>query len=511
MPLDLLLVIFAFAALWLGYSVGITLGGVALAFASVAYLFGAFDGALLGAVPSRIYGIMTNPVLLAIPLFVFMGLIVERAGLADDMFAALNQKLATRRGGLSLSVTFVGALLAASTGIVGASVLTLGLLALPTLLKRGVEPGYAGASVAAAGSLGQIIPPAIVLIVLSDQMSNAWQQVQLEQGNFAPQTVSVSDLFAAALLPGVLLAALIAVYQWFKGAERPLEEQEEGPQIGFASAVFGPLALIALVLGSILGGVATPTEAASVGVAGALLLAARRNFAQQMDAMAHLPSVALYCLLIMLLLRGLLGGGAALVAVNAVLALVLVGGLAVSLSRLWRNGVLKSALEESVHLVSMIFLIIIGASLFALVFRGLGGDESVQSLFVDMPGGALGGVLIVLAIIFLLGFFLEFIEITYLVVPIVVPVLLATPFADGSTVDPLWLGVSIALVLQTSFLTPPFGVALFYLRSVAPAALTTIALYRGVIPFVAIQLVALGLVLVFPWLATGLPVLLFAN
>ncbi|MEE9314972.1 MAG: TRAP transporter large permease subunit [Rhizobiaceae bacterium] len=452
--LDVIFLVVILLALLLGYPVAITLGGVSVLFGLFGWAIGVFDPVLFYALPSRLFGIMTNSVLVAIPLFVFMGLVLERSRLAENMVQAAAHLFQNKRGGLAISVTIVGMLMAASTGIVGASVVTLGLLALPTLLNNGVRPSLAGGTVAAAGTLGQIIPPSIVLIVLGDQMSNAYQQMQTKAGNFAPDTVSVSDLFAGALLPGLILVALFVAYLWF--VSKPVDgnaQAVEKPEGEIWRSFLPPLLLIVAVPGSILAGVATPSEAAAVGAVGALLLAwGKLDFEK-----------------------------------------------------------FKSVLEESTHLISMIFLIVIGASIFSLVFRGLGGEETVVSFLSDLPGGTYGALLIVMLVIFVLGFFLDFLEITFVVVPLVAPVLLALPMADGTAMSPVWLGVLIALNLQTSFLTPPFGLSLFYLRSVAPTSVTTLALYRGIVPFVVLQLIALGVVISIPKLATFLPQFLYGQ
>jgi tripartite ATP-independent transporter DctM subunit len=453
MSLDLVFLLVVFAVLLSGYPVGIALGGVSMLFAGIAYLFGAFDGGLFLALPSRLFGVMNNPVLMAIPLFVFMGLVLDRSRIAADMLQAAAGLFKGSSAGLTISVTVVGLLLAASTGIVGASVVALGVVALPTLLRNGVSPHLASGTVAAAGTLGQIIPPSIVLIVLGDQMSNAWQKAQLDNGNFAPDTVSVADLFAGAFLPGLLLVGLYIAYQLVVArGQAEVQDPEPNPNApALWRVLFSPLFLIAAVLGSMLLGLATATEAASVGAVGALLLAWGRLERSQF----------------------------------------------------------KDVVFESGHLTAMIFLIVIGASMFSLVFRGLGGEETITGFLSELPGGTYGALFLVMGVIFVLGFFLEFLEISFVVVPLVAPILLAMPMADGSAMSPVWLGVLIALNLQTSFLTPPFGVSLFYLRSVAPETITTKVIYRGVTPFVALQLLALLVIAFFPSLATFLPTYLF--
>ena len=459
MSLDILFLIVLIGTLMLGYPVALTLGGVSILFAGLGYLLGAFDPALLLTLPSRLFGVMTNSVLVSIPLFVFMGLVLERSNIAQDMLDAAPKLFARLRGGLPVSVMIVGAVMAASTGIVGASVVTLGLLALPGLLRNGVSPQLAGGTVAAAGTLGQIIPPSIVLIVLGDQMSNAWQKMQLDAGEFAPETVSVADLFAGTLVPGLLIVTLFVLYLiWkspteFNEAAANTEPEDAHDMRRLFMAFLPPVLLILAVLGSILLGLATPSEAAAIGAVGALLLARRRlNWAS-----------------------------------------------------------LNSLLQDSVHLISMIFLIVVGASVFSLVFRGLGGEETITALLSQLPGGTYGALIIVMLVIFALGFFLDFLEISLVVVPLVAPVLLAMPLADGAAMSPIWLGVLIAINLQTSFLTPPFGLSLFYLRSVAPVEITTLSLYRGVIPFIFLQIIALIIVMAWPSLATFLPHFLYGQ
>ena len=455
MSLDVLFLLVVFAVLLSGYPVGIALGGVSMVFAGAAYLLGAFDGALFLALPSRLFGVMSNPVLVSIPLFVFMGLVLDRSRIAADMLQAASGLFKGSSAGLTISVTVVGLLLAASTGIVGASVVALGVVALPTMLRNGISPQLASGTVAAAGTLGQIIPPSIVLIVLGDQMSNAWQKAQLDGGNFAPDTVSVADLFAGALLPGLLLVGFYIAYQLAVSKKHsPVQDVEPVPDSPpLWRVLVSPFLLIVAVLGTMLFGLATAIEAASVGAVCALLLAWGR-----LDASKF-----------------------------------------------------KEVVFESGHLTAMIFLIVIGASMFSLVFRGLGGEETIVGFLTDLPGGTLGALLLVMAVIFVLGFFLEFLEISFVVVPLVAPILLAMPMVDGSSMSPVWLGVLIALNLQTSFLTPPFGVSLFYLRSVAPKEITTRMIYRGVVPFVGLQLLVLVIVVVFPTLATFLPTLMFAG
>jgi tripartite ATP-independent transporter DctM subunit len=433
-----------------GFPVAFSLGGTALIFAGIGIISGNFNEALLLGLPNRIYGIMTNETLVAVPLFVFMGVTLERARIAEELLETLSGLFGTLRGGLGISVTLVGMLLAASTGIVGATVVTMGLLSLPTMLKRGYSPEIAAGTICASGTLGQIIPPSIILVMLGDVMTTAYQQAQLEMGVFSPKTVSVGDLFAGALIPGLLLVLLYVLYilgvAFLKPDSVPAHRREDGEVVTAArvlKALAPPLILIFAVLGSILNGLATPTEAAGVGGMGALLLAIGRG--------------------------------------------------ELNLERL------QDIMRATLRISSMVFLILIGASIFSLVFRGYGGDDGVRAILEALPGGVIGAVVVVMVVMFLLGFVLDFIEITFVVVPIVGPVLLAMGL------DPVWLGIMIAINLQTSFLTPPFGFALFYLRGVAPPSVTTPQIYRGAIPFVAIQLVALLFIAMFPDLVTWLP------
>jgi|TARA_R110000796_G_scaffold4300_2_gene16648 tripartite ATP-independent transporter DctM subunit len=433
-----------------GYPVAFTLGGLSLLFAGAGVLLGVFDPSFFGALPSRLFGTMNNATLLAVPLFVFMGVMLEKSRVAEDLLESMSRLFGGLRGGLAFSVCLVGALLAASTGIVGATVVTLGLLALPTMLKRGYDPALATGTLAATGTLGQIIPPSIVLVLLGDVLSNAYQQAQLRMGIFSPKTVTVGDLFMGSLLPGLLLVALYLAYlglvAWRQPHKLPAMSKAERGDLHIGrlfAALLPPLLLIFTVLGSILWGIATPTEAAAVGAVGATLLAiAKRQL---------------------------------------------------TFSRL------REVTTATTDISAMVFMILIGASIFSLVFRGFGGEDMIHGLFNQLPGGVFTATLLVMLVIFLLGFILDFIEITFVVVPIVGPVLLMMGL------DPIWLGVMIALNLQTSFLTPPFGFALFYLRGVTPPSVPTSAIYRGVLPFILIQLLMLVIVTVWPGLITWLP------
>ena len=505
------------ALILLGFPVAFTLAGTALLFAGIGWSLGVFDPSFFGFFPNRIYGVMTNEVLIAVPLFVFMGVMLERSKVAEELLDAMGQLFGKLRGGLGISVSVVGALLAASTGIVGATVVTMGLLSLPTMLRRGYDPALACGSIAAAGTLGQIIPPSIVLVVLGDQISNAHQEAQRQLGNWAPEPVSVGDLFAGALIPGLVLVGLYILYQVVIAVLRPASSpamprsEADGADTirRLAHALVAPIVLIVAVLGSILAGVATPTEAAGVGAIGATLLAGAR-LVRGRPLPIYLAALGLVGLL---LLTGFVDLRIARVAMPvadrvgiglaALLCVLLAFGLLVALLRAHRDGTLVAVVRSTTRISSMVFVIVIGAQLFSLVFRGFGGDETVHEFLTALPGGALGAMVVVMAVMFVMGFFLEFIEITFVVVPIVGPVLLQLGL------DPIWLGVMIAVNLQTSFLTPPFGFALFYLRGVAPPEVTTLQIYRGVVPFVAIQLFMLVLLALAPGMATWLPRVIF--
>jgi len=441
-----------FVLLLFGYPVAFTLAGTALAFTLIGEATGTFDPAFLEALPNRLYGIIGNQILIAVPLFVFMGVMLERSRIAENLLETMTRLFGPLRGGMGISVTLVGMLLAASTGIVGATVVTMGLLSLPTMLKRGYDPKISTGIICASGTLGQIIPPSIVLVLLGDVLSSAYQQAQLDMGIFSPETISVGDLFVGAVIPGLLLVGLYILYVAFIAFIKP-DAMPAIPKDSHNSSkhiledvllsLMPPLLLIVAVLGSIIGGFATPTEAAAIGAVGAMFLAATKR-------------------------------------------------------QLNREN-LTQVVRSTTNITSMVFMILIGASLFSLVFRGFGGDELVQEMLSDLPGGTYTAVFVVMLVMFLLGFVLDFIEITFVVVPIVGPVLLAMG------IDPVWLGIMIAINLQTSFLTPPFGFALFYLRGVAPDTIKTTHIYKGVLPFIIIQILAMGMITYWPQLATWLP------
>ena len=432
-----------------GFPVAFSLAGTALIFAGLGILTGTFEGAFLGAIPNRLYGDMTNMTLVAVPLFVFMGVLLEKSNLAQDLLSNMAEVIGGFRGSLAISVIFVGALIAASTGIVGATVIAMGLISLPIMLSRQYDPSLSAGTICATGTLGQIIPPSIALVILGDVLSAAYQQSQLNVGNFSARTVSVGDLFMGAIIPGLILVVCYALYVVIRAYLSPkMAPSREVTIVSgrwkiMLTSLLPPFVLISSVLGSILLGIATPTEAAGVGAFGAVLLA-------------------------------------------------------ISKSSLTRKN-LTEAVETTTEITAMVFMILLGSSIFSLVFRGFGGDDLITSIFAELPGGAFGAVLVVMVIIFLLGFILDFIQITLVVVPIVGPALLMLG------VDPIWLGIMIAINLQTSFLTPPFGFALFYLRGVAPDSLATKDIYRGVIPFILIQLGVLIALAIFPELVTALP------
>lgn len=444
-----------------GYPVALTLAGVSLIFAGIGALVGGFDASYLTAMPNRLFGIVSNETLIAVPLFVFMGVMLEKSKVAESLLVAMAALLGKYRSGMAVSVVLVGMLLAASTGIVGATVVTMGLLSLPSMLNRGYSPAFATGAICATGTLGQIIPPSIALILLGDVLSSAYQKAQLSMGIFSPDSVSVGDLFVGALVPGLLLVVLYLIYVMVVGVKSGKSDDAatnidatvtasatEEPEQSLFSALVPPLLLIIVVLGSILAGFATPTEAAGVGASGALLLAA---FKKQLS-LAQLKVVTM----------------------------------------------------DTTRMTAMVFMILIGASVFSLVFRGFGGEELIHGFLTELPGGVFGAMLVVMLVVFALGFILDFIEITFVVVPIVAPVLLAMG------VDPVWLGIMLALNLQTSFLTPPFGFALFYLRGVAPPTILTSDIYRGVVPFIIIQIVLLIGLAIWPELATWLPETLYS-
>ena len=438
--IPLLLLVLVCAALVLGYPVALTLAGVSILFSLLCIPAGIFDPDIFKSIPLRIFGIMNNVTLLAVPLFIFMGTILEKSGIAGRMLENMALAFKNFRGGLSISIIVVGALLAASTGIVGATVVTMGLMSLPVLIQQGYKKDFSTGLVAATGTLGQIIPPSIALVLLGDVMSNAYQRAQNNMGIFSQKTVTVGDLFIGAIVPGILICSSYLLYTIYQNSKNEniqfLHDLASPPRTEILKTLALPLVLIVLVLGSIIIGIATPTEAAAIGAMGAMIIAL----------------------------------------INGKLSL----------------NFLKETSEKTAIVTTMIFTILIGASIFSLIFRGVGGDDLIELIFSGIPGGPYAALIFVLVIVFLLGFILDFIEICYVIVPLVAPPLLMMGF------DPVWLAVLLAINLQTSFLTPPFGFSLFYLRGVADASIKTSEIYKGVIPFILIQLLILIIVLIFP-------------
>ena len=438
--IPLALLVFVCAALLLGYPVALTLSGVSILFAAICIPFGIFDPDILKSIPLRIFGIMNNVTLLAVPLFIFMGTVLEKSGVAAKMLENMALAFKNIRGGLSISIIVVGALLAASTGIVGATVVTMGLMSLPVLIQQGYKKDFSSGLVAATGTLGQIIPPSIALVLLGDVMSNAYQRAQNDMGIFSQKTVTVGDLFVGAIVPGILICISYVLYTIYQNSKNPnivsLSNAATTPITEILKTLALPLMLIIMVLGSIIAGIATPTEASAIGAMGAMLI-------------------------------------------------TIVNGK-------FNLNFLKETSEKTAIVSTMIFTILIGASIFSLIFRGVGGDDLIDLIFSAIPGGPYAALIFVLIIVFLLGFILDFIEICYVIVPLVAPPLLMMGF------DPVWLAVLLAINLQTSFLTPPFGFSLFYLRGVADASIKTADIYRGVVPFILIQLLILIMVLIFP-------------
>ncbi|MCU0904050.1 MAG: TRAP transporter large permease subunit [Tabrizicola sp.] len=503
-----------------GYIVAFTLGGLAILVGFAGIAVGAFDQSLFAALPNRFWGVITNPVLVAVPLFVFMGVVLERSGIAESLLTTMGQLFGSLRGGLALSVVLVGALLAAATGVVGATVVTMGLLSLPAMMRAGYDPKLATGTICAAGTLGQIIPPSTVLIFLADILQGANSAAQLSLGNFAPDTVSVGDLFAGAILPSLALVGMFILYIIWKAIFHPetcppvamTPAEKAGLGLRVVGALIPPLLLIVSVLGSIVTGVATPTESASVGAVGALFLAAVKLLADVYFGAEGDPRRDIrlfwFWLVAMIALATTAWFFGALGLLNTMLVLLAVALLAIIANGDMRRRYVSTLFYSSkstMSITSMVFIILLGATAFALVFTQLGGSAMVQGFLESMPGGQFGALLVVFAIIFVLGFFLDTFEIIFIVIPITAPVLLIMG------VDPIWLGVMIGLLLQTSFLTPPFGFSLFYLRGVAPRTITTPMIYRGVIPFIVIQIFALAVLWIFPDLATWLPNELFRS
>ncbi|MFL2549368.1 MAG: TRAP transporter large permease subunit [Gammaproteobacteria bacterium] len=450
--LAILLFVMVILVLMLGYPVAFTLSGVSILFALICSLTNNFDLSILYALPSRIFGIITNETLVAIPMFIFMGIMLEKSKIAEKLLDSMAALFKNIKGGLGISVIIVGALLAASTGIVGATVVTMGLLSLPIMMKQKYNTKIATGTILASGTLGQIIPPSIILILLGDVISSSYQEAQNMLGIFSQESVSVGDLFAGAIFPGLILVSFYIIYILYIANFKPdlIPEKKFEKKFSLKEIIlslYSPLFLILIVLGSIILGVATPTEASSFGAIGSALLALiNKNF---------------------------------------------------------NKGILKEVLIKTSKITSMIFILLIGATIFSLVFRGLEGDIFINHALSSLPGDVYVKLAIVMLAIFILGFILDFIEITYVVVPVVAPILLSMGL------DPIWLGILIAINLQTSFLTPPFGFAIFYLKSVIPSDIETFDIYKGVIPFILIQLITIILIIIVPEITTWLPQKIF--
>ncbi len=497
-----------FAVILSGIPAMLAIAGVPMVTAFIAAQFGLFNIGFLNFFPARVWGVMTNTLLMAVPLFVLMGVLLERSRLAERMLQVLARLMGGSPRGMALSVLMFSAVIAASTGIIGATVVMLVLIALRPMIEAGVPQRQASGLICASGTLGQIIPPSIVLVLLGDQIGNTYLDAQQRAGNFAPTPVSVADLFAGALIPGVMLVGLYAL--WLLFTLRPVRGVVPPPRVPvplgeILFTFLPPLLLILAVLGSILAGVATATEAAGLGAVGALLLAAFATTTRWAErvviAVAGLSAFGLVMLRMAGLGRAAIDTPAGMLALAAAALIAL--GVVVAGARLWRRALLQSSLIETIRVSGMVFGIVIAASMLALVFRGFGGDRTVTALMGALPGGDLTPVLIVMLIVFFLGFILDAVEIIYIVIPLLGPAVLM------GDVSPVWFAVLLAMNLQTSFLTPPFGFALFYFRSVAPAAIGTLDIYRGVLPFVALQLGALAILIFFPQIATWLPDRLF--
>ncbi|MFD0858450.1 TRAP transporter large permease [Roseovarius aquimarinus] len=512
--LDLIMFAALMVAILSGFPVSFSIAGVGIVFAYLGWALGVMDISLLGSMGQRVFGLISNQVLIAIPLFVLMGALLEKSRIAEELLDTMGRLFGQLRGGLGISVVLVGALLAASTGIVGATVVAMGMIALPTMLRAGYNPRVASGIVCTAGTLGQIIPPSTLLIILADVMSNAFQQAQYEQGKFAVEALSVGQFFAAAIVPGLVLVCLYLVYILTRGVLRPGEmppaafDQPKPDHNEVIGAIIPPILLIFAVLGAILGGIATPTEAASVGAIGALLMAGIR-----LGVSRKLIMLGTAALVVLGILAGLfpvrlqrsdleLGS---YIAGGVYILLALGGGIAIALAlrSALRAEVVQEAIGSTLTMTAMIFATILAAGIFSLVFIGLGGEDRVARLLLSMPGGATGALVFSMAFIFVLGFFLDFVEISVILLPLLVPPLIVMGH------DPIWLGILIAINLQTSFLTPPFGFSLFYLRGAAPKEVTTGHIYAGVLPFIGLQAMGVLLIWFLPSLATWLPALIF--
>ncbi len=508
--------------LMLGYMVAFALGGISLMFGVIGWYLGVFDPALFASLATRFFGVITDPVLISVPLFVYMGVVLEKSRIAEVLLTTMAQLFGSLRGGLGFSVVIVGTLLAAATGVVGATVVTMGLLSLPAMMRAGYDPKLATGVICAAGTLAQIIPPSTVLIFTAEFLQTANAAAQMEMGNFAPDTVSVGDLFAGAFIPGIALAVAYGLWVAWKAVTDPAScpavpmsaEERQGLWRRAFVALVPPMTLIVAVLGSIIAGVATPTESASVGSLGALVLMMVKMFADRHldDGSASSAGLERRLLAFWLIFIAMLGVVGYIWGSFGLLTLLVIGVAVGALTMLadgsLRPGFLATIVATNTSVMSitaMIFVILLGATAFALVFTRIGGGELVESMLTAMPGGATGALFTVMLIMFILGFFLDTFEIIFIMVPITAPTLLMMG------VDPILLGVLIGVNLQTSFLTPPFGFSMFYLRGVTPPSITTGMIYKGTIPFTVIQVIAIVAVYMFPQSATWLPNTLFRS
>ena len=528
----IVLVCLTAVALLLGFPVAFTLAGVSLFVAVLGSVLGVFDAALLIAFPQRVFSIMTNETLIAVPLFVFMGVMLERSKLAEELLVNMARVFGGRSGGIAYAVCIVGAILAASTGIAGATVVTMGLLSLPIMLRHGYSPSLSCGVITASGTLGQIIPPSIILVLLGDQLSVAYQNAQFAQGIFAPDTVSVNELFAGALFPGLMLVGLYMSFIFVRTLINPsvapaLDEDNPWSEPGFVRSfvisLVAPVLMIVAVLGSILTGIASPTEAAAVGAGGAVLLAGfKLNTSAQKLILAGVISFAVMLALSVSFDLRMQKEAIALadwiaIGVAAIAAVVFAAAMAFALVTTLRTrtdrgtSILGEVMGTTMRMSSMVFVILIGATMFSLAFRGFGGEDYIKEWLQSLPGGTVAAIIVVMVFMFLLGFFLDYLEIVFIVVPIVAPILLQMEIAPGVFMSPVWLGVLMSVNLQTSYLTPPFGYALFFLRGVAPREVSTPQIYKGVIPFVLLQLTALVILWFFPQVATWLPDTIYGN
>jgi tripartite ATP-independent transporter DctM subunit len=512
--LDIIMFAALMVAILSGFPVSFSIAGVAVFFAYFGWMLGVMDISLLGALGQRVFGLISNQVLIAIPLFVLMGAVLEKSRIAEDLLDTMGRTFGQLRGGLGISVVLVGALLAASTGIVGATVVAMGMIALPTMLRSGYDPRVASGIVCTAGTLGQIIPPSTLLIILADVMSNAFQQAQYEQGKFSVEALSVGQFFAAAIIPGLMLVSLYLLYIVIHGYLRPQDmpparaDMAKPDRAEIITTIIPPVLLIFSVLGAILGGIATPTEAASVGAVGALLMAGRRlriNPRLILLGAGALVALGVFAGIFPVRLQrnDLTSSELVVGAIYALLCVVGAVAIGLALRASLKERIIHDAVDSTLTMTAMIFATILSAGFFSLVFIGLGGEERVAHLLGNMPGGPTGALFFAMVFIFVLGFFLDFVEISVIVLPLVAPTLILMGH------DPIWLGILLAINLQTSFLTPPFGFSLFYLRGAAPKEVTTGQIYAGVIPFIGLQAVGVFLIWMVPGIATWLPSVIF--